>query len=46
MYRGIPQQKKDSILSNFVKLMPVNRHDFWNSLPVHTDVADLITSVE
>lgn len=38
--RGIPQNKKDTIIKNLCPLMPENRKQFWIDLPVN-DVADL-----
>lgn len=45
-YRGIPTQKKDNIMLNLVKIMPLNRQDFWKSIPTSSEVTDLITDLE
>jgi hypothetical protein len=39
--RGIPQIKKDDILSKLGELMPPSRRKFWQELPV-ANVADLV----
>lgn len=39
-FRGIPQNKKDTIIKNLCPLMPENRKQFWHKMPVG-DVADL-----
>ena len=40
--RGVPQAKKDNILSNLLKFMPANRHRFWRNLSVNESSPDLI----
>jgi len=43
--RGIPQEKKDDILSKLVPLMPPNRKAFWADIPV-ANVPDLVSVAE
>jgi len=44
MPRGITTRKKDELRSKLCPLMPVNRREFWNSLVVNDESADLIDS--
>ena len=39
--RGIPQQKKDDILTKLCNLMPPSRHAFWQNLPT-SNAPDLL----
>ena len=42
MQRGIPESKKNDIISKLSPLMPENRRGFWQNIPC-SSVVDLIT---
>lgn len=44
--RGIPEEKKKSIISELCSLMPENRRQYWMELPSRNDVHDLVTDFE
>lgn len=44
--RGIPAKKKEDIIKKLIPLMPKNRHQFWESLPVNDKVKDLSVEQE
>ena len=43
--RGVSKEKKDSILQKLVPLMPYNRRNFWEDLPVSLKSKDLATAL-
>jgi hypothetical protein len=42
--RGVKTNKKEGIISKLVPLMPLNRRQFWLTLPTNDKVEDLVTS--
>lgn len=44
--RGIKKKRKDMILQNLTDLIPENRRQFWEHLPINDKVADLRTVYE
>lgn len=44
--RGIPEEKKRSIVSELCPLMPETRRQYWMDMPSRNDILDLVTDVE
>ena len=41
--RGIKESKKKGIVKSLLQLMPMNRREFWQSLPINNNSVDLVS---